>query len=126
MSVKNKKLVEKFINEFIKRNNKSYMNYLADDIKWNIVGMPSITGRQNFLEALEMMELWQASLKRSNSEGKGKNVIAEGDYVVIENQGSLLVKDKDFDNPAHCDIYRIDNGKIKEVTTYIVDTSING
>jgi hypothetical protein len=114
MSVSNKKIVMKFIDEFIKGNNTSYIKYLTDDIKWNIVGMPSINGRQNFLQAMEMMGLWQNTLNGNNSSYEnGKNIIAEGDFVVIEN----------FNNPSHCDIYRINNGKIKEVTTYVVDTS---
>ncbi len=111
MSLKNKKIVEKFVNAFVERNYDLYMNYLAEDIKWNIVGMPPINGKQNFLEAMEMMEIW--------SSGR-QHIIAEGDFVVIENQNYTL-----NNYPAHCDIYRIDQGKIKEVTTYIVDTSIN-
>lgn len=110
ISLRNKKIVEKFVSAFIKRNYESFMNYLADDIKWNIVGMPSINGKQNFLEAMEMIEIWPGSLK---------NLIADGDFVVIETRNRLM-----NNNPAHCDIYRIDKGKIKEVTTYIVDTSI--
>lgn len=125
MSLRNKKIVEKFVSEFVNKNYDSYMRFLDDDIKWNIVGMPPITGKQNFLEAMEMMEIWQSSSKRMYSaNGSGKNVIAEGDYVVIENQNSSLNNNFSH-NPAHCDIYRINNGKIKEVTTYIVDTSTN-
>jgi hypothetical protein len=111
MSLKNKMIVEKFVSAFIKRNYELYINYLADDIKWNIVGMPSINGKQNFLDAMELMEIWP--------EG-GETIIAEGEYVVIENQNY-----SPNNNPAHCDIYRIYKGKIKEVTTYIVDTTAN-
>lgn len=125
MSLRNKKIVEKFVSEFVNRNYDSYMRFLDDDIRWNIVGMPPITGKQNFLEAMEMMDIWQSSSKRMYSPaGSRKNVIAEGEYVVIENQNSSLNNDIRH-NPAHCDIYRINKGKIKEVTTYIVDTSTN-
>lgn len=124
-ALRNKKIVENFVNEFIKRNYETYMNYLADDIKWNIVGMPPINGKQNFLEVLEMMEVWPSSKEGINtSSGAEKNIIAEGDFVVIENQNYSLNREISS-NPAHCDIYRISKGKIKEVTTYIVDTSMN-
>jgi ketosteroid isomerase-like protein len=125
MSLSNKMIVEKFLDEFNKRAYNSYIKYLADDIKWNIVGMPPINGKQNFLEALEVMEVWQSSHKGINSLAGGEtHVIAEGDFVVIENQDFSLNKDSS-QYPAHCDIYRINNGKIKEVITYMVDTSIN-
>ncbi len=111
MSLKNKNIVEKFVNAFIMQKYDLYKNYLAEDIKWNIVGMPTINGKQNFLEAMEIMEIFSDRLQ---------HIIAEGDFVVIENQNNSF-----NNNPAHCDIYKIDKGKIKEVTTYIVDTSLN-
>ena len=125
MPISNKKIVERFLDEFTRRNYESYIKYLADDVKWNIVGMPPINGKQNFLEALEVMEMCQFSIKGINSSaGRESHIIAEGDFVVIENQDYLVNKDKRYE-PAHCDIYRINQGKIKEVTTYMVDTSVN-
>ena len=125
MSISNKKIVENFVNEFTNGNYNSYIKYLAEDVKWNIVGMPPINGRQNFLEALEVMEIWQPSLNGINlSADCESHIIAEGDFVVIEDQEFSLNNNKRY-KPAHCDIYRINKGKIKEVTTYMVDTSVN-
>ncbi len=105
--------------DFIHEKNKSYINFLSDDIKWNIVGMPSINGKQNFIRAMEMMELWQSSSKKENMlPDKVKNIIAESDFVVVESIGQN-------NDSGNCDIYKIKNGKIKEVTTYIVDTSVS-
>jgi predicted SnoaL-like aldol condensation-catalyzing enzyme len=119
MSVKNKNIVINFMTDFIEGNNESYKNYLTDDIKWNIIGMPSICGKQNFIRAMEMMELWQSSLKENDMlPDKVKNIIAESDFVVVESGGQN-------DNSGNCSIYKIKNGKIREVTTYIVDTSVN-
>lgn len=126
MSEKNKMIVMKFINEFVNGNIEASINYLSDDIKWNIVGMPSINGKQNFLRAMKMMGLWQTSPNENIPSNDGReNIIAEGDFVVIENFDDLINKNGDHNNPAHCDIYRVENGKIKEVTTYVVDISIN-
>ncbi len=125
MSISNKKIVERFLDEFAKRKYDSYMKYLADDVKWNIIGMPPINGKQNFLEALEMMEIWQSIPKGINSSiGHESHMIAEGDFVVIEDQEFSVNNNKRY-KPAHCDIYRINKGKIQEVTTYMVDTSVN-
>ncbi len=105
--------------DFIQGKNKSYINFLSDDIKWTIVGMPSINGKQNFIRAMEIMELWQSSFKKENMlPDKVINIIAENDFVVVESKGQN-------EDSGNCDIYRIKNGKIKEVTTYIVDTSVN-
>lgn len=119
MSARNKKLVMNFINEFVKGDKQYCQKYLTEDIKLNIVGMPAIEGRQNVLQAMEMMELWKSSLLNfSPVSEKAKNIIAEKDYVVVESIG-------ENDNPASCDVYRILDGKIREVTSFIVDTSVN-
>ena len=123
MSLKNKKMVQRFIREFISGNDYLYQNYLDDDVKWNIVGMPPINGKRNFLEAMEMMEIWQSPMDSSNK-GNENNVIAEGDFVVIQNSINTDNPGNGY-IPAHCDIYRINRGKITEVTTYLVDTSVN-
>ncbi len=117
MSVRNKKLVMSFLDGFINGNKQKCINYLTDDVRWNIIGMPSIRGKQNFLQALEMMELWKSTFLYSPS-GRTKNIIAEKDYVVVESAGGNS-------NSANCDIYKIINGKIREMTSYIVDTSVN-
>ncbi len=119
MSLKNKKIVLKFMSEYLKGNNDSFSYFLTDDIKWNIVGMPSIKGKSNFLRAMEMMELWQSTLSGEDSPAEIiKNIVAESDFVVVERAGKQ-------NNSCSCDIYKIKNGKIEELTTYIVDTSLN-
>jgi ketosteroid isomerase-like protein len=54
-----------------------------------------------------------------------KNVISEGDYVVVESTGRTETDTERSGNPFYCDIYRFKNGKIQELTTYVVDTSDN-
>ena len=122
MSIRNKKLVRKINEAFLKSNINKVSDYIDDNIKWNIVGMPVITGKNDFIETMEMMELESPGLKI-------KNVIAEGDYVVVEssanqNPGGNDASEKLY-TPSYCDVYYIKNGKIQELTTYIVDITLN-
>ncbi len=117
MSVKNKKIVENIIMGLSKSNGELYLNYLADDIKWNIIGMPLIKGKSNFLKAVKILEF------ENFPYGKIKNVIAEGEYVVVESRGGYKIDSEILNSPAHCDIYRLKNGLIHEITTYAVDTT---
>ena len=119
MSVTNKKIVERIIKEFTTKDNGYCLGLLTDDIRWNIVGMPPITGKSNFISAFEMMELWQRSSTKIEDDSHScsiKNIIAEGDFVVVESKGAKN------NNPAYCNIYHLKQGKIDELTTYIVDT----
>ena len=47
------------------------------------------------------------------------NVIAEGDYVVVQSraQGRKTKSGKDYNN-TYCMVYRIVDGRVKEVTEY--------
>jgi ketosteroid isomerase-like protein len=121
MSRKNKELVRKINEAFLKRNVDEVSDYIDDKIKWTIVGMPVITGRSNFIETMEMMDLESPDIKI-------KNVIAEGDYVVVEsltNQdpGGIDASEKPY-TPSYCDVYYIKNGKLQELTTYMVDITL--
>lgn len=112
--VRNKNLIKKINNAFLNGDIKFVSTHLADDIQWNIVGMPVIKGKNDFLVTMEIME----SAVGGFNDIDIKNVVAEGDYVVVESHGNAGVKTS---NPSYCDVYHIINGKIKELTTYIVD-----
>ena len=119
MSVKNKKIVKGIIEMFTGNNHGSYLDYLAEDIKWNIVGMPLICGKNEFIETVNSLEL------ENFKSTKIKNIISEGEFVVVESVGNVNVKTNNSNTPAYCDIYRIKEGKICELTTYIIDTTSN-
>jgi len=119
MSVKNKKIVKQIIELFTGNNHDLYSEYLTENIKWNIVGMPLISGKIEFIKAVKSLELENFSLSRI------KNIISESEFVVVESVGYLKVRTNSSDMPAYCDIYRIKNGKICEMTTYIIDTTSN-
>jgi ketosteroid isomerase-like protein len=114
LSFKNKKLVKKINEAFAKGNFTFISEHLEDNIKWKIVGMPEIIGRDEFMNSVKMLEL-ENFLNHTE-----KNIIAEGDYVVVESSANKNSKTKVF-TPSFCDIYRIKDEKIIELTTYIVD-----
>ena len=117
MSAKNKELVEKINKAFSKGNTELVSVHLADNIRWNIVGMPTISGKNNFLNTMKMMAI------ESFPDIVIKNIIAEGNYVVVESMGND--KTGGSYNTSYCDVYYFKNKKIHELTTYIVDITLN-
>ena len=110
MSARNKHLINKVIDAISRENINSYLDYLADDIKWNIVGMPVIVGKNEFLETIKELRL------ENFNTSKIKNIVAEGEFVVVESSGKTM-------GNYFCDIYQLKNEKILGLTSYIVDTS---
>jgi ketosteroid isomerase-like protein len=80
--------------------------------------MPVIHGKEDFIGVMGMLEL------ECFPEMSVKNVIAEGDFVVVESTGNKKSKEGKITNPSFCEVYLIKKGKLKELRTYIVDTSI--
>ena len=119
MSVKNKKLVKKINEAFSKGDIEYILSHLADNIRWNIVGMPIVWGKSKFLETMEMIVI------ESFPDITVNNIIAEGDYVVVESTSNINSKASESYNPSYCDIYHLKSGKIQDLTTYIVDVTLN-
>jgi hypothetical protein len=113
-AAENKELVQKFNEACIKKDNVFLSQLLADNIKWNIVGMPGTYGKNNFLETMKIME----SAAGGHSKISIRNIIAEGEYVVAESSDSS-------GTISYCNIYHILNDKIVELTTYVVDVTVS-
>lgn len=102
-------------------NREFILTHLADNIKWNIVGMPPITGKEDFLKVMEIMESAVGGFPGIQI----KNIISEGDYVVVESSGSSKnIYGKSF-SPSYCEVYRVKGEKILELTTYVIDAEVN-
>jgi len=111
-------LLKKISEEFAKGNLKFYEAYLAEDIKWNILGEDTIVGKEQVLEVSKMAQL------QSFPVIKIKNIISEGEYVVIESTGEAkTIKGKPY-NQTYCEVYRFENERLQEITTYL-DTALS-
>ena len=110
MSERNKHLIKRIMDAISRENGNFYLDHLAEDMKWNIVGMPVIEGKKEVLETIKELHLENFNLS------KIKNIVAEGEFVVVESTGKTT-------GNYFCDIYQIKYDKIQELTSYIVDTS---
>ncbi len=78
MSDKNKIIVKNILKAFTDNNFQEFINYLDNDIEWNIVGMPTIKGKNEFIKAVCSLEI------KDFSSTNIKNIISEGKFVVVE------------------------------------------
>ena len=111
-------LLKRISEEFAKGNLGFSEAYLAEDIKWKILGNDTIIGKEQVLEVSKMAQL------QSYPVIKIKNVVQEGDCVVVESTGEAKTKNGKQYNQAYCEIFRFDNEKLQEITTYL-DTALS-
>ncbi len=118
MTTTNKQLLKKISEEFAKGNLQFCVAYLADNIKWNILGNSPIIGKEQVLEVSKMQELESFPIITI------KNVVAEGYYVVVESTGKAKTKNGKPYNQTYCEVFKFDDEKLQEITTYL-DTALS-
>ena len=115
MSAKNKEIVEKVNASFAEGGVEGFLSHCADDVVWTIVGDKTVKGKKAIRE-------WMASMDMETPKFTVANIIAEGDFAACN--GDMTMKDKDGKTVpyAYCDLYRFRDGKIAELTSFVVKT----
>lgn len=93
---------------------------MADDVRWTLIGNTKFSGTFNGKkELLERLIYPLFAQMESMGTDTTDNMVAEGDYVVVQTrgQGRRTKTGNDYNN-TYCIVYKIADGKIKEVTEY--------
>lgn len=111
----NKEIINEVNAGFAGGDSEKILSYLAGDVLWEVPGTFSHVGIDAFRE----------ELNNGTFEGlpviKIKNEIAEGDYVGIEGELQCRKKNGGTFDAFFFDLYRLENGKIKELRSYVVE-----
>ena len=121
----NKQLVQQIFAESANRSGTTFADSLADDASWTVTGQYSwshqFNGREAILNGL-MGHFRSFFAERPRT--LAYNFIADGDFVVVEARGDNVTKaGLRYDN-QYCLVYRIENGKIKEIKEYCDSTLV--
>ena len=104
--------------QFAKGNMDRVERYLADGVTWNILGSGTVTGKDQVLEVNKMAQLEKFPKITI------KNVVGEGDFVVVESTGKGRTKSGKPYNQSYCEVFRFTNEELQEITTYL-DTALS-
>ncbi len=120
----NKQVVRTFFDAGNRGDLESCLRLMADDVTWTNIGSTKYSGTFVGKEALVADLLGPlfdqlATGIASTLEG----VIAESDLVVVQSRGRAETKDGRPYNNTYCHVFRINDGKISEVTEYF-DTAL--
>ena len=94
------------------------MNWMTDDVVWDIIGNKRIQGKVAFENELDQMKK-----DREVQQIRIENIITHGNTGSVN--GTLILDDKQ--SVAFCDVYNFrgfgKNSKIKFITSYVIKTS---
>lgn len=123
-AAENKQLLKNIYDEMAKGNTTPFGDAMADDIKWTLKGSTDWSKTYNGKDAVYkelIAPLFEKFADRYTTELV--RMIAEDDTVVVEFNGKVTTKTGKPYNNSYCYIFRIENGKIAEITEYF-DTEL--
>ncbi len=123
-AAENKQLLQNIFSELSKGDGKPFVESLADDISWTIIGSTKWSGTYRGKQAV-LNELLKPLFTRFADQytNTAHRFIAEDDYVVVECRGRVTTKSGAPYNNTYCWICRIADGKLQELTEYL-DTEL--
>lgn len=117
MSEKHKEIIKEVDASFAENNLEGFLKHCADDLEWKMVGDTTKKGKDSIRE-------WMSSMGGGAEPPKfsARNLIAEGETVA--SYGEMMMKNEKGEEDAYeyCDIYRFENDKIVELTSFVIKT----
>ncbi len=111
----NKKTVERYMDGFNKSDHQQILSCLTEDVEWEMPGAFHLVGKDAFDKEIEN-DAFVGSPTITIT-----RIIEENDVVIAE--GAVRVKKKNggFLNAVFCDVFAMETGKIKRLTTYLTE-----
>jgi hypothetical protein len=123
-ATQNKQLLQNVFAETAKGNGRPFVQALADEVRWTIIGSTAWSktyrGKQAVLS--ELLGPLNAQLADGNRI-TAHRFIAEDDCVVVEARGHNLTQAGDPYHNSYCWIFRLVDGLVVELTEY-ADTAL--
>jgi|SRR5215469_3674356 len=115
----NKKLMQEIFSQLSQGNSRPLVENMAEDFSWTVAGTTKWSRTYQGKQAV-LNELF--SVLRSRMADRIRTIplrlIAEDDLVVVEARGNnTTVTGKPYNN-TYCFVFRLAEGKLKEVTEY--------
>jgi ketosteroid isomerase-like protein len=118
-AAENKQLMAEVYEELAKGNGRPFVDALADDVRWTIIGTTDWSGTWEGKEAVQRRLLDPLFAQFGTTyRNRAHRLIAEGDYVVIECRGDVITKDGRPYRNTYCNVFRLEDGKVRELTEY--------
>lgn len=120
----NKELVLGFFDDIAKGNIQGALDRMAEDLRFTLIGTTILSGvcksRKEFVDRIlaPLGAQLEGPLTITTD-----NLIAEGDFVVVQSHGRSTTRQGVAYNNTYCQVFRVVGGKIREATEYL-DTEL--
>jgi ketosteroid isomerase-like protein len=92
--------------------------YMADDIKWIIIGGEDLIGREAVVARCEQSARFLETVTTTITKLK---IIHADTTVVVEGAAQFLDQENKTSSVASCDVFKFSAGRLVEITSYNVE-----
>lgn len=111
----NKRTVERYIEGFRRNDHERILSCLTDDVEWEMPGAFHLVGKEAFDREIENEAfVGRPTISITRMTEENDVVVAEGSVRVQRKAGGFL-------NAVFCDVFVMQDGKIRRLTTYFVE-----
>lgn len=120
----NKKLIQDAFTAWARGDGNAFFNLLAEDVRWTVIGSTPVSRTYSSRDAFV-----EGAVKPLTAKLSGpivptvRDVIAEGDKVVLQWDGRAAGKNGTIYHQTYCWVMRLADGKVREGTAYL-DTEL--
>ena len=112
-----------FLHEFneywVREDTQAILDTVTDDIRFGMAGGKKVSGKADFKAFLEGMGEGATDTALDIA-----NIIVDGEGAAVNGEIAMTDKDGRRRVYAFCDIYRLEGGKVAELTAYVLE--VNG
>jgi len=112
MSNTNIQLVEAVNNTFTKNDTEAFLQLCTEDITWNMVGEFTLEGKDAIRKFLDDAGAEPPQFTVTDIFATDEKAVGYGDMQMKNKEGN-------YDKYSYCDIYKIANGKVAAMITYM-------
>jgi ketosteroid isomerase-like protein len=122
----NKQLMQAVFDELAVGNGQPFMDALADDVRWTVIGSSAWSRTYEAKRAI-VQELMRPLFSQFADQYRARatRIVGEGDVVVIEAQGEVTTKSGQPYNQTYCYVCRLADGQVRELTEYLDTALVN-
>jgi uncharacterized protein len=120
----NRQLIQRVFDELAIGNGRPFMDALADDARWTVIGSSAWSRAYEGKRAIRD-ELMRPLFRQFADQytARATRIVAEDDMVVVEARGQVTTKSGKPYNQTYCYVLRLAEGQVRELTEYL-DTEL--
>jgi hypothetical protein len=93
-------------------------SYMANEIKWNIVGREELVGREAVIDHCNQSAKFLETVSTILTKPK---IYRTETCVVLEGAAQFQDQENQISSVASCDVFRFSDGRLVEITSYVIE-----